>query len=88
MGPGLGAAPFARLSTLDVSPILHSFYLFFCFHRAVWVPPRLPSVRWVRTTTPEAWMAMRQGLGGVRSRSIDIMLFDAHRETLVEGENM
>ena len=24
-------------------------------------------------------MAMRRGLGGVRSRSIDIMPFDAHR---------
>ena len=27
-------------------PILDSFYSIFCFCQAVWVPPRLPSVRW------------------------------------------
>ena len=38
------------------SPVLVSFYSIFCFCRAVWVPPRLPSVRWVRKTTPEVWV--------------------------------
>ena len=39
--------------------VLDSYYSFFCICRAVWVPARLPSVRWVWKTTSEVWVTTR-----------------------------
>ena len=65
--------------TSQTSPISVSFYSIVCFCRAMWGPPRLPSeqrgVGWENSAGGLGHHAVRNGLGDVRSRSVDIIVY-------------